>query len=112
MRFQRPFNHLYLFALLTFLPYLNGCSDIKPVSEILNLYTSPKINTYKIQRVALLPMAQDDTTDSGTFYSTNHFLNALQRNYPDMKFIVPLLDESDEYDTLIPSFVESIEDLI
>ncbi len=35
------FNHLSLFALLTFSLYLNGCSGIKPVSEILSLYTSP-----------------------------------------------------------------------
>lgn len=111
MKFQRPFNHLSLFVFLITLLFLNSCRDLGPESKILDLYTSPKINEYTIHRVALLPMAQDDTTDSGTFYSTNHFFNELQKNYSDMKFVIPELDESNGYDTLIPNFIESIEKL-
>ncbi|MHB9041565.1 MAG: hypothetical protein ACYC4T_12995, partial [Melioribacteraceae bacterium] len=111
MKFQKPFNYLSLFALLPSLLYLNGCRDLVPESKLLDLYTSPKIKEYNIRKVALLPMAQDDTTDSGTYYSTNHFFNELQKNYSDIKFVVPDLNESNGYDTLIPNFIESIEKL-
>ena len=111
MKFLRPFNWLSFFALLPFLLFLNSCKNVTPTNQILSLYISPKISAYMIQKVALLPMAQDDTTDSGTFYSTNHFFNELQKNYSDIKFVVPDLNESNGYDTLIPNFIESIEKL-
>jgi hypothetical protein len=111
MRFQRTFNHFSLFTILPSLLFLNNCENIAPKNKILNLYTSPKINAYVIHRVALLPMAQDDTTDSGTFYSTNHFLNKLKENYKSVEFVIPSIDDSVEYDTLIPSFIKSVEKL-
>ncbi|MCX6170913.1 MAG: hypothetical protein NTX65_16380 [Ignavibacteriales bacterium] len=111
MKYQIIGKQFSFFAFLTFLFYLNSCRDLGPESNLVNIYTSPKINVYRIERVALLPMAQDDTTDSGTFYSTNHFFNSLKQNYPEMKFVIPAIEVSDEYDTLIPNFVESIEKL-
>ncbi len=111
MKFIRHFNWLLFFAMLPFLLSFNSCRNIPPMNQILNLYMSPKIGEYMIQKVALLPMAQDDTTDSGTFYSTNHFFNELRRNYPNMEFVVPPIDVANEYDTLILSFINDVEKL-
>ncbi len=53
------------------------CKFIEEGNEIKDFYIAPNFKDYKIETVALLPMAHDDTTDIGTFYSTNYFYNNL-----------------------------------
>ena len=53
------------------------CRFIEEGNEIKDFYIAPNFKDYKIETVALLPMAYDDTTDIGTFYSTNYFYNNL-----------------------------------
>jgi hypothetical protein len=110
MRFLRTIDRLSFSTILLFL-VLSGCLDVAPDSEIVNLYKSPKYDRYVVHSVALLPMAQDDTTDSGTLYATNHFLNSLKENYPEMKFVIPAFEERDDYDSLIVNTIESIEEV-
>lgn len=81
-----------------------------PKNEIISLYKSPKIDSYKIRSVALLPMIPDDTTDAGTFYSTNHFINSLEEKHPSIKFVVPNIDTAIAIDSLaITKTIHSIE---
>lgn len=87
---------------------LNQCEDIKEGCEVKEFYISPNFSEYKIETVALLPMAYDDTTDDGTFYSTNHFYNKLlemnRYNFVDIdKFTAS--DSSD-----IAALLKSIKD--
>jgi hypothetical protein len=56
---------------------LNQCKVIEEGNEITNFYLAPNFKDYKIETVALLPMSNDDTTNLGTFYSTNYFYNNL-----------------------------------
>jgi hypothetical protein len=116
MKASKDFNFIDLrvFAIVTlFLPACiqNFEKFIYPKNEILHLYKSPKIDSYTFQKVALVPMMQDDSTDNGTFYSTNHFLNVLERKFPSMIFFIPSLGELGMVDSLIPSLIESIEKL-
>ncbi|MCX6170914.1 MAG: hypothetical protein NTX65_16385 [Ignavibacteriales bacterium] len=111
MRLERIQNQFSFFTILPFLLFLNTCENIVPINKILTIYTSPKINAYTIHKVVLLPMAQDDTTNSGTFYSTNHFFNMLAENYANIEFVLPSIGDSVQCDTLIPNFIESIEKL-
>lgn len=81
-----------------------------PKNEIISFYKSPKIDSYKIRSVALLPMIPDDTTDAGTFYATNHFINSLEEIYPNIKFTVTDIDTAITIDSLaITKTIHSIE---
>ncbi|MBA4406442.1 hypothetical protein C0389_04125 [bacterium] len=77
----------------------------------MNIYRSPKITSYTIQKVAIIPMAQDDATQNGTFYPTNHFLNILEKRFPTRTFFVPIPDNSNAVDSLISDLIGSIEKL-
>ena len=63
------------------------CDEVEEGCEIAEFYMTPKYSSYKIETVALLPMAYDDTTEVGTFYSTNHFYNRLSEEYDSFKLI-------------------------
>ena len=107
----------YIYFLISLFFLLTSCDEllnraIIPKSEILSIYISPKIDQYKINSVALLPMAPDDTTDSGTFFATNHFFNSLKKKFPNTKFAVPLVDSVLAYDSLaIATIIDSVEKL-
>ena len=116
MRASKEFKFIDLRILIILALFFPACiqnfeSYIYPKNEILHLYKSPKIDSYHFQKVALLPMVQDDTTHNGTFYSTNHFLNVLERKFPNKTFFIPSPGESGIADSLIPSLIESIEKL-
>jgi len=108
------FSHL---SLLLFIIFFSGCDElldrvIKPRNQVLSEYVSPKLNQYKIRSVTLLPLLPDDTTDNGTFFATNHFLNSLKQNFPNTKFVVPPVDSIIILDTLVISkIIDSIEKL-
>ena len=98
-----------------FVLFITGCNEfldnlLWPKNEVISLYKSPKIDSYKIRSVALLPMTPDDTTDAGTFYSTNHFINSLEEKYPNIKFTVSDIDTAITIDSLaISKTIHSIE---
>jgi hypothetical protein len=73
------FNLLKSLAIpLPFLIFsLSQCKYIEEGNEIKEFYIAPNFKDYKIETIALLPMANDDTTNLGTFYSTNYFYNNL-----------------------------------
>lgn len=73
------FNLLISLALpIPFLVFsLIQCEGTEGKREIKEFYLAPNFNSYKIETVALLPMAYDNTTSIGTFYSTNYFYNKL-----------------------------------
>ncbi len=107
---------IHLISLLSIIS-LSGCDElldrvIIPRNVVLSMYQSPKIDQYKINSIALLPMAPDDTTDRGTFFATNHFLNSLKQKFPNTKFEVPLVDSIIAFDSLaIVKIIDSIEKL-
>lgn len=111
-------NSYYLLIVISFcsLFYFSSCdglfdNKIWPRNKIIALYTSPQINSYKIRSVALLPMMPDDTTDVGTFYSTNHFINSLEEEYPNIKIYIPDIDSAIAIDSLaITNVIYSIEE--
>jgi hypothetical protein len=87
---------------------LSGC--IPPDSKVVQWLISPKINNYRIESIALLPLKKDDTTSTGTFYSTNYFLKSLKENYPNYKFEVLDIGQALLSDSLIvEKAIESIE---
>ena len=107
---------IHLISLLSIIS-LSGCDElldrvIIPRNVVLSMYQSPKIDQYKINSIALLPMAPDDTTDRGTFFATNHFLNSLKQKFPNTKFEVPLVDSIIAFDSLaVVKIIDSIEKL-
>lgn len=107
-KYTFPFRLLLLSILIT---ALYGCDDfIEPTNYIIEYYASQQSSTYQIKTVALFPMAKDDTTDTGTFYSTNHFINRLEKEFPNVKFFIPsLIGLTDKDSLLIPRLAESIE---
>lgn len=94
---------------------LSGCNElldkiIVPRSAVLSIYKSPKFDNYKIKTISLIPMSPDDTTDQGTFYSTNHFLNKLKGKFPNVLFTIPKVDSIMAFDSLaIVKIIDSIE---
>ena len=108
---------LLLLSTLLFIILFSACDEllggiIRPKNQVISLYESPKLNLYKIRSVILLPMVPDDTTDSGTFFATNHFLSSLKQNFPETKFDVPVVDSILASDTLaVSKIIDSIEKL-
>ena len=102
--------------LLIFLIFFQACTAplikyLHPKNEILHVYTSPQINNYTLRKIAILPMAQDDTTDTGTYYFTNHLVNLLGKKFPELDFYIPDYSPPELTDSLIPVFIDSIEKL-
>lgn len=107
---MRTFRYTLPFLLLA-LVTLYGCDDfIQPTNHIIDYYVSPDANKNEIKKVALFPMAKDDTTNTGTFYSTNHFINNLEKYYDSIKFFIPSIDTLVAADSLfVPHFIDKIE---
>ena len=87
-----------------------GCVEMTTLdSRILSLYRNRNFPDYNIKKIALIPMANDDTTDTGTFYSTSHFLDLLNESFAGVQAEVPQVDSLIRADTsLIPHLFESI----
>ena len=64
-------RNFFKYATVVFILALTSCN------QIFDVYTNPKLSSYNIHKIALLPMVWDDTTEEGTFYSTNHFINKI-----------------------------------
>jgi hypothetical protein len=58
---------------------------ISSCSQIINYYINPNFEKYNIKRVALLPMIWDDSTNEGTYFSTNHFINKIYDEREDVE---------------------------
>lgn len=56
---------------------LTSCKRAIDGNRVIDFFRNPDYGKYKIENIALLPMANDDTTSTGTFYSTNYFFNRL-----------------------------------
>lgn len=104
-----------LVAIASILLVNTACKELTdnivwPKNEIISQYISPKIDSYKINSIALLPIPPDDTTNVGTFYSTNYFINSLEDKYPKIKFTVSDIDTAISIDSLaISQTIYSIE---
>ena len=64
---------------------------------------------YNLHKIGLLPMPMDDTTNNGTFYSTNYFFKELKKDYPSYKFNIVTVDKSVKND---PDFMKKVVQLI
>lgn len=113
---MRNFNFFLIIPLaLSVLVFGTACNEtlrnsVWPWNEIISIYKSPQIESYKIKSVSLLPIIPDDTTDAGTFYSTNHFINLLENEYPAIKFVVSDIDTAISIDSsAISKVIYSIE---
>ncbi len=87
------------------------CDEVEEGCQVLEFYRSPNYSSYKIENVALLPMLNDDTTDNGTFYSTNHFYNSLEE-YNTFKLVdIDKISASDSnsIDNLLISIRDSLK---
>lgn len=82
MKKNIPKNILLLLTLVLF----QGCQKVFDENKLNEFFIKSDIRDYNIKTVALLPMANDDTTSTGTFYSTNHFYNYLLE-IPSIKVI-------------------------
>lgn len=117
MNYRKITGLLLLLSTLSFIIFFSACSELLdrivwPKNQVLSVYESPKLNLYKIRSVTLLPIVPDDTTDNGTFFATNHFLNSLKQKFPNTKFAVPLVDSIMAFDSLaISKIIDSIEKL-
>ncbi len=76
-------SYVKWFVILTSI-CLTACNNSFISSDVKGIYLSPKISSYKIEAIALLPILPDDSTDYGAYYSTNHFFNILERKYPSL----------------------------
>ena len=117
MNYRKITGLLLVLSTLSFIIFFTACDQLLerigwPNNQILSVYESPKFNLYKIRSVTLLPMVPDDTTDSGTFFATNHFLNSLKQRFPNTKFVIPPVDSIIAIDSLaISKIIDSIEKL-
>ena len=63
-----------------------SCGQFINPGEFTEYFKSMKIASYKADKIALLPIQPDDTTDTGAYYSTNHFYNYLAEKYDKKVF--------------------------
>lgn len=75
------FMRFYNFRIIIIIPLLLisiiSCKRAIDGNRVIDFFRNPDFGKYKIENIALLPMAKDDTTSTGTFYSTNYFFNRL-----------------------------------
>jgi len=117
MKSGRASNFVISFILKIFIPSVfifSSCNIemedfIYPSNEVVKLYTSPKFDLYSFKKIAVAPMMNDDTTDTGTFYATNHFINELESKFGAINFFIPSYHDSTDSDSLTIRIAESIE---
>lgn len=108
---KKSIYRLKFLLVLSVLVTLTACDEfIQPTSYVVEFYKSTEPTSREINKVALFPMGKDDTTDTGTFYSTNHFINRLEQKFPNVKFFIPSIEKLTQKDSLfVPQLVKSIE---
>lgn len=79
---NRKLNTILLLFAVSF--WVNGCTMFLTEMKIKELYENPNIDSYDVKKVALLPMENDADSLKGTYYSTNHFFNILENDFPDL----------------------------
>jgi hypothetical protein len=111
MKKRKNFDWIYHFSILCLIVICTSCYEpTPPENKIISLYKSTKIANYQLQKVAVLQMIYDDTTDIGTFYSTNHLINKLSQQFSEIKFEIPDIKNIVDADSLIvPKIIDSIE---
>jgi len=107
----KPLN--YLLPLLAMFS-LSGCMGMmnvhRPENYTREAYATPKIKTYDFRNVVLLSMPKDDTTDTGTFYSTSHFFNQLKSKFPKVEFeLADIGDTLDADSTALNKLIKSAD---
>lgn len=111
MEKRKIHQKIFYCAILILSFSLTSCfTPFLPITKIISQFRSSKISNYQLERIALLPMTDDDTTNTGTFYSTNHFINKLSARFPKIKFEISDISEVIKTDSLaVPKLVDSIE---
>jgi hypothetical protein len=99
------FSLIIVMILITLL--LSSC--IGEFSIVREHYRYPDIRQYRINNVGIMPMVMDDTTDNGTFYSTNYLLKSLKQNHTNYKFSIVDVDNAVKHD---PDYVKNVVQLI
>ena len=77
---------LGIFVSLMLMIIVNSCGQFINPGDFTEYFKSMKIASYKADKIALLPIQPDDTTNSGAYFSTNHFYNYLVEKYTDKQF--------------------------
>ncbi|PKL83398.1 MAG: hypothetical protein CVV24_05125 [Ignavibacteriae bacterium HGW-Ignavibacteriae-3] len=108
---SREFNNHFYLLILFLTICVTGCFEsYNPESKVIDLSKYPGIAKYRFDKIALLPMIKDDTTDTGTFYSTNHFINKLTERFSNLSVDIPDISSITFSDPmLIPGLINSIE---
>ena len=75
-------SSLYLILLSGLI--LISCKHFPDSTEIIKYYENPEIAAYQVKKIALLPILPDDSTNYGAYFSTNHFYNILDEQYPSL----------------------------
>ena len=95
-----------LFLLLSLV--LTSCRYTNIRQEVFYAGITNNISDYKVQSIALLPIAPDDTTQNGTYFSTNRFYNILFESYPSI--YIAEIDSIRKYDTsIVPEVARILE---
>ena len=90
--------------------FLTSCIYINDSTSVKVVFVSRMLDTYNIKTVAVLPMIPDDTTGSGTFFSTNHLYIILYDDYPSLG--LANIDWIREYnDSIISEEIKNIKTL-
>lgn len=74
---MRFYNFRIIILLPLFLISLISCKRAIDSNRVVDFFRNPNYGKYKIENISLLPMVNDDTTSTGTYYSTNYFFNRL-----------------------------------
>ena len=103
-----PIVHKILFATAIFiLPIISGCSLLNEFKFPAQTFKSKFISSYKIKKIALLPIIPDTKDSSGTYNATDYFNDLLVDSYPDIEFSD--VDDLRKYDiSFLPDLVEDV----
>ncbi len=64
---------------------LTSCRQANESNSIISYYENPIISSYQIEKIALLPILPDDSTNFGAYFSTNHFYNIIDERFPSIE---------------------------
>jgi hypothetical protein len=103
-------KYFFIIILLVSFNFISCLERFTPESRIIAVTQNAKISNYQFEKIALLPLLNDDTTNTGTFYSTNHFLIKLTKQYSKINFDIPGINFILKSDSLvIPRLIDTIE---
>lgn len=64
---------------------LTSCGIANEFTFPAHSFRSKNISSYKIKKLALLPIVPDSKDSSGTYYSTNYFVDLLSDEFPNLE---------------------------